>query len=430
MVVLPAALWGYAEGPDAGVAGVPREAACTACHRSGSFPGSVKVDFAAGLSYAPGVRQHLVVTVTDAVQKRWGFQLTAREAANTGAQAGSFTPGADGFTQIVCTQTNFQTESFGKCDASMPLQYIEHTLQGTRLGTRSTVTFEFDWTPPDRDAGAVAIFVAANAANGDGSEGGDHIYTQRYTLTAAGKPQPSISSAGVDCGSSLQAAIAAGSWVTIKGANLAGSTRTWRADEIVNGVLPLQLDGVSVAIDGKPAAVSYISPEQVNVVAPADAALGPVSVQVANNGARSIPAALTLQSAAPAFFLWAAKYAVATRLDFSYVGPADLYPGLTTPAKPGEVIILWTGGLGATSPPVAAGTLTPASPQAQTVAPPSVLIGNVPAAVIGAALAPGLAGVYQIAVQVPAGLADGDQPVVVEINGVSSPPASFLNIHQ
>ena len=429
IAVLPAELWAYAEGPDAGVSGVPREASCTACHRSGTYPGSVAVQFAGGLTYSPGIKQHLVVTINDPAQKRWGFQLTAREAANTAVQAGTFTPGADGFTQIVCTQTNFLGESFGRCDASMPLQYIEHTKNGTRQGERSPVNFEFDWTPPDHDAGDITMYVAANAANGDGTEGGDHIYLQRYTLSVAA-PLPSITSAGVDCGGTLEPTIAAGSWVTIKGANLAGTTRTWRAGDIIDGALPVMLDGVSVSIDGKPAAVYYISPQQINALAPGDTALGPVNVQVTYNGATSAPASLSLQPAAPAFFLWSSKYAVATRTDFSYVGPPDLFPGLSTPARPGDVIILWGGGLGATSPPIPGGVLTPSSPAASTTAMPVVAIGNRPATVLGAALAPGLAGVYQIAIQVPADLGNGDQPVNVMIDGIPSFPGSFLNVHQ
>jgi hypothetical protein len=58
-------------------------------------------------------------------------------------------------------------------------------------------------------------------------------------------------------GASLQPGIEAGSWVTIRGANLANTNpgRTWRSNEIVNGALPVVLDGVSVTIDGKPAFV-------------------------------------------------------------------------------------------------------------------------------------------------------------------------------
>jgi hypothetical protein len=182
----PILLYSYAQGPDAAVSGVPGEATCTACHSSASGSGNVAVTFPGGLTYIPGVAQHLVVTVTDSSQRRWGFQLTARQANDTKAMAGTFTPGSDGFTQLACTQTTFQTESFGSsCPAMMQLQYIEHTLKGTQSGVRNSASFQFDWTPPATDVGDIVVYVAANAANGDNNTTGDHIYLQRYTLSIA-----------------------------------------------------------------------------------------------------------------------------------------------------------------------------------------------------------------------------------------------------
>jgi uncharacterized protein (TIGR03437 family) len=425
---LPIFLYAYAEGPDAGLAGVPGEATCASCHSGGSGTGNVSVAFPSGLSYTPGVKQHLVVTVADSSQRRWGFELTARRSSSNTAQAGTFTPGPDRYTQLVCTQTAFQTESFGSsCPSSMPLQYIEHTLSGTRDGTRGSVTFQFDWTPPSANAGNIVIYVAGNAANGDGNITGDHIYTQRYTLTPA--PLNTTSITGVVNAASFQPGITAGSWVTIQGSNLANSARTWTSNEIVNGALPKQLDGVSVTIDGNPAAVYYISPTQLNVQAPDDTATGPVIVVVTNNGAVSPPATATLQPASPAFFPWPGHYAVATRPDYSLVAPANLFAGATTiPAKPGEVIILWGTGFGTTNPPVPAGQEAPSGQVAFVVNLPTVSIGNVPAQVIGAALTPGDAGVYQIAVQVPSGLANGDQPLVVQVVGFQSPAGVLLNV--
>jgi hypothetical protein len=105
----PMLLYSYAEGPDAGVAGVPGEASCTACHSAGSGSGNVAVTFPGGLTYTPGIAQHLTVTVTDSSQRRWGFQLTVRQASNSKTMAGTFTPGSDGFTQLACTQATFQT---------------------------------------------------------------------------------------------------------------------------------------------------------------------------------------------------------------------------------------------------------------------------------------------------------------------------------
>ena len=124
---------------------------------------------------------------------------------------------------------------------------------------------------------------------------------------------------------SFQPGIEAGSWVMIRGANLANTNpgRTWRTDEVVNGNLPTSLDGVSVTINGKPAFVYYISPTQINVQAPSDTAVGAVSVVVTNHGAASAPATAQLQAFAPAFFQYpGANYATASRLP-DYAAVAD-----------------------------------------------------------------------------------------------------------
>jgi uncharacterized protein (TIGR03437 family) len=57
-----------------------------------------------------------------------------------------------------------------------------------------------------------------------------------------------------------------------------------------------------------------------------------------------------------------------------------------------------------------------------------VTIGNVAATVYGAALAPGFAGLYQVAIQVPTSLANGVWPVQATIGGVSSPTTLMLAV--
>lgn len=428
ILAVPILIYAYAEGPDAGYSGVPGEGDCTYCHTGPSGSGSVSVQFPNGLSYTPGVTQHLKVTVADPVQIRWGFELTARQSNNSSAQAGTFNPGADGYTQIVCTQPTFQTESFGSCSPDMTLQYIEHTYAGTRYGQANSATFEFDWVPPSTNVGSVTVYVAGNAANGDGTNQGDHIYLQNYSLKPAQSNQPVVSSGGVVNAASYKGGICAGSWVTILGTKLANSTRSWRASDFVNGKLPTQLDGVSVEINGKPAYVSYISPTQINVQSPTDASLGPVNVVVTNNGVTSTAATGQLQTASPAFFLWSGKYAVATRSDYSLVGPPNLFPNAkTVPAKPGDVIILWGTGFGPTNPAVPAGEETP-SEQTKLVHPVTVLIGNISAKVVGAALSPGNAGLYQVAVEVPSTVGSGDQAVVAQVAGINSPAGVYVNV--
>jgi uncharacterized protein (TIGR03437 family) len=61
---------------------------------------------------------------------------------------------------------------------------------------------------------------------------------------------------------------------------------------------------------------------------------------------------------------------------------------------------------------------------------PGITIDSLPATVYGAALAPGSAGLYQIAIQVPPSLADGDWPIQALIGGVLSPVGTILSVHQ
>lgn len=465
---VPALIYAYPQGPDAGYAGVPGETICSHCHIGSFGSGSVTVNFPGGYTYTPGAKQHLVVTISDPVQRRWGFELTVRQANNSAVQAGSFIPGPEGYTQLVCTQPGFQTQAFGSsCPSSMPLQYIEQTLTGTQPGPRRLVSFEFDWTPPDTDVGNVVVYVAGNAANGDNSVMGDHIYSQRYTLSAAPAFQPPVIGS-VGNAASADPVIAAGSWVTITGANLANSSRVWGPGDIVNGVLPIALDGVSVAIDGNPAFVSSISPNQITVQAPADDSLGPVSVVVSNNSLTSAPFVVALQPAAPAFYLWSGKYPVATKSTCVAVGPPSQFAGVTAPpaqpdgvltlwgmglgagdpmadcsvvcplglfdgvsaapAKPGDVVILWGTGFGPTSPLAPSGQQVPDGQVDSVVNPPNVTIGGIAAAVVSATLTPGQAGLYRIAIQIPDGLADGDQPVTTEVNGIQSPAVVMINV--
>src|ERR1039458_7302187 len=88
---IPILLWSYEYGPDPGHCGVPGEgASCISggCHtgtaNDKNNKGSVSVAFPSGLTYLPGVKQHLTVTVADpaASQQAWGVDFT-RPAPHT-----------------------------------------------------------------------------------------------------------------------------------------------------------------------------------------------------------------------------------------------------------------------------------------------------------------------------------------------------------
>jgi uncharacterized protein (TIGR03437 family) len=217
-------------------------------------------------------------------------------------------------------------------------------------------------------------------------------------------------------GASFQNVIAAGSWVAIFGQNLASGTRALTSVDIVNGMMPQTLGGVSVNIDNKPAFVYYASPTQVNVLAPADTATGAVSVTVSNSGGTSAAVQATLLAAAPALFASNGNVA-AVRPD------GTVLDGSSVTAKPGDVIEIYGTGFGATTPSVAPGLVFQGS--APLVASPSVTIGGVNAVVTYAGLVG--TGLYQINLTVPA-LSAGTYPVVATVNGVSSQSGVNLRI--
>jgi uncharacterized protein (TIGR03437 family) len=248
-----------------------------------------------------------------------------------------------------------------------------------------------------------------------------------FKLAAAAPPPPVVSS--VVNGASFQPGVAANSWVTIKGSNLASQTGDW-SNAIVNGKLPATLNGVSVSIGGKPAYIYFTSPGQLNVLAP-DLSPGPVTVTVTTSGGTSSGSTATASQYGPAFFPWPANQPVATRQDFSFAVKPGTFPGATTvAAKPGDVIILWATGFGPTNPAAPAGVAVPSDKIYGTATSPTVTINGSAVIVFGAALAPGSAGVYQIAIQVPNTLADGDYPIQASIGGVQSPTGIILSVHQ
>jgi uncharacterized protein (TIGR03437 family) len=122
---------------------------------------------------------------------------------------------------------------------------------------------------------------------------------------------------------------------------------------------------------------------------------------------------------------------VATRTDYSYAVKAGTFAGATTvAAKPGDVIVLWATGFGPTNPAAPTGVAVPGDKSYATASLPSITIDHLPATVYGAALAPGSVGLYQIAIEVPTSLADGDWPIQAFIGGVLSPAGTILSVHR
>ncbi len=216
-------------------------------------------------------------------------------------------------------------------------------------------------------------------------------------------------------------------WVEIKGANLApaGDSRTWQASDFTGSQMPAQLDQVSVTVNGKSAFVYYISPTQINILTPPDPITGPVPVVVTNNGTAGAAFTSQSQALAPSFFVFnGGPYVAAEHRGGGLIGPATLYPGASTPAKPGETVMIYANGFGATNVPVISGSTA----QSGTLSPlPAVQIGGVAATVQFAGLVG--PGQFQFNVMIPASLGNGDQPITATYGGVTTQAGTLITVH-
>ena len=172
--------------------------------------------------------------------------------------------------------------------------------------------------------------VVLNCACDSGNR--DLILSAFAWLTAGVNPPPSLPAASTTTltsvvnGASFGAVISPGSWVTVTGKNLANTEpggQVWSVSDFNGNLLPTALKGTSVWINGRPAAVEFISPGQVNVQAPDDTYQGPVSVQVFSPSGLVSGSAM-LQAAAPALFpisVSGTNYAAAVGADGLLIAP-------------------------------------------------------------------------------------------------------------
>ena len=211
---------------------------------------------------------------------------------------------------------------------------------------------------------------------------------------------------------SVGAGIAPGTAVQIYGTNLAGPGVSALATSLP---FPTSLSGTAVLIGGTFAPLYFVSPGQINALAPFELQPGvPYQVLVTVNGALTTPDLFTSTEGAPGIAAFANGGLIAQHVDatFSLVTEAS-------PAKPGEIIVLYLAGLGSTVNQPATGSGAPLPPTAP-LASVTMTIGGKATPLEFVGLTPGSVGLYQIAVKVPEDAADGNQPLVVTQAGAVS----------
>ncbi|HLH17612.1 MAG TPA: protease pro-enzyme activation domain-containing protein [Bryobacteraceae bacterium] len=307
----------------------------------------------------------------DASGNRWRFQITLREEAGVATTLQSFT--IDGASYPVSLFNSTAIPANGSIAANVGL---------SNVAVPKTVVFTFSGT----DASGAS-------------------WTTQMAVPFDGTQTP-LTVAGISNAASGQQAFAPGELLAVYGTALGTATQSAAAIP-----LPLYLAGFEATINGVPAPLYYVSPNQVNVQIPYETQAGPATLTV-GNPFTNLNFNFTVAGTAPGIF---------TFTDGS-VNPSR------TGAK-GQEVFLYVTGEGAVSPSLATGDTpaagTPLSRLPKPVQPVTVTVGGIQASVQFIGIPPGLVGVTQINFTIPPNVPSGPQPVVVTVGGVASNTATI-----
>lgn len=205
--------------------------------------------------------------------------------------------------------------------------------------------------------------------------------------------------------------IAPGTSVALFGANLAPAGTDARPQ--TPAPLPPSLAGVSVLVDGIPAPLYSVKPDQINFQLPFTAKGPTAAIAVSNNGSLSNSVDVKVAPTSPGIYTTSASGigdGAITHLDFTLVTRQN-------PAARGEWVSIFLTGLGNVTPAVPAGVAGPSDPLSQVIDRDGVRVlfdRKLAGELQYVGLAPNFVGLYQINVRIPddASLAG---PVSIEI---------------
>ncbi|HET8548135.1 MAG TPA: hypothetical protein VFL57_09035 [Bryobacteraceae bacterium] len=214
------------------------------------------------------------------------------------------------------------------------------------------------------------------------------LYQLLLALLAGGcvvVAQPAVDS--IVNAASYDPAVPRGGLVSLFGTDLARSTLS-----ATSTPLPKRLDGTSVLVGDLEleAPLYFVSPTQINFQVPFEALGDRLSIVVVTAAGRSRPFLVRLTAAGPGIFTRSSDGKGRALVFSPAFEPVEVVSG-------GEPIIFYATGLGPTNPPALSGTAGAAvEPFHRLTYMPEVFLGEMPARVVFAGLAPGLAGVYQL----------------------------------
>ncbi len=244
----------------------------------------------------------------------------------------------------------------------------------------------------------VAIIVSGIDASG-------RQWTQQLSIPFSG-PQIPLTVSGIANGASFQPVFAPGMILSVFGTQLGNFAQSF-------GTVPLPqyLAGFEAAVNGVPAPLYYVSPNQVNLQIPYETQPGPATLTVGNPYV-NVDYQFQVAASAPGIF---------TQADGSIVP----FPS----AARGNTITLYITGDGQVSPSLPTGTAPAAGTPTSRLPKPrltvSITVGGVLATTTFVGIPTGYVGVTQINFTVPADAPTGVQPVVVTVGNASSAAAKL-----
>lgn len=214
------------------------------------------------------------------------------------------------------------------------------------------------------------------------------------------------------------------------------------------GFVTSDLGGSCIEIADQRAAEFAVLPTQINFMVPPDTPLGWQRMRVVRdcntaNEVRSEPQLVLIEPVAPAFFNFINNadgvnpIAAIDNATGSLIGPSGLFGAaleteqgvVTTPAQPGQIVVVFPTGMGPTSPALANGQIPGGAFNATGDVRLTLGGVEVPSAdVFYAGAAPCCAGLDQITFRVPEGLSAGNHPLVVTVDGAASPEGPFIAV--
>jgi uncharacterized protein (TIGR03437 family) len=288
-----------------------------------------------------------------------------------------------------------------------------------QLALTSSLNGSWTATWPPRNPRASGITMTANAAQPALSLTGSAALTGGVSANDV----PLVFQGGIVDLASYSSQISPGGMIAIFGSQLSGGN-----GDAPTFPLPPTLQGTSVILGGKTLPLRATSAGQVAAMIPFDVPLNTNLQLILQNGTNiSTPQSIAVVPALPGVFTPDSSGKGQGHIYTVNSVGAQILANSAAPAKTGDLLVVYCTGLGAVTPAAVAGRATPLDSFTNTVNPVTVTIGGKKAdAPAFEGLIPGVTGIYEIVVAVPAGLPNNDATsLTLTVLGQDSTPVTF-----